>query len=66
MPLIGHCRKRSLIFLFSEAGVFLLPAIVYRSAYGDTPTDRFRIGYGRLNVEEGLEAVQSYPARRAA
>lgn len=46
--------------------MFLLPAIVYRSAYGDTPTDRFRIGYGRLNVEEGLEAMQSYPARRAA
>jgi hypothetical protein len=46
--------------------VFLLPAIVYRSAYGDTPTDRFHIGYGRLNVEEGLEAMQSYPARRAA
>ena len=43
-----------------ESGVFLLPASVYESALGPIPSDRFRIGIGRRNVPECLEALASY------
>ncbi|TVZ90388.1 aminotransferase class I/II-fold pyridoxal phosphate-dependent enzyme [Streptomyces sp. BK340] len=42
--------------LVEEAGVLLLPAGIYRSELTPTPTDRFRIGIGRANPEEGLAA----------
>ncbi|MFY1677733.1 MULTISPECIES: aminotransferase class I/II-fold pyridoxal phosphate-dependent enzyme [unclassified Streptomyces] len=42
--------------LLREAGVLLLPAGVYRSELTDGPNDRFRIGVGRANPEEGLAA----------
>jgi aspartate/methionine/tyrosine aminotransferase len=37
-----------------KTGVLFLPASSYRSDLGFTPTDRFRIGCGRANMEEGL------------
>ena len=40
--------------LVEEAGVLLLPASIYRSDLGPTPSDRFRIGYGRKNMPEAL------------
>ncbi|MGO1590705.1 MAG: aminotransferase class I/II-fold pyridoxal phosphate-dependent enzyme [Ancrocorticia sp.] len=40
--------------LVQEAGVLLLPPSMYQSELGPTPTDRFRIGIGRANPEEGL------------
>ncbi|MEJ8660857.1 MULTISPECIES: aminotransferase class I/II-fold pyridoxal phosphate-dependent enzyme [Streptomyces] len=43
--------------LVEEAGVLLLPASIYRSDLTPTPTDRFRIGIGRRDPEEGLSAV---------
>ena len=46
--------------LVEEAGVLLLPASVYRSELGDTPRDRFRIGFGRDNMAEALSAFRSF------
>lgn len=46
--------------LVERAGVLLLPATVYRSALGPTPVDRFRIGYGRAGLAEGLEAFRQH------
>ena len=50
--------------LVEEAGVLLLPASIYQSALTDTPDDRFRIGFGRLNTAEGLAAMRDYLASR--
>ena len=52
--------------LVEESGVLLLPASVYRSELGATPTDRFRIGYGRDNMEAGLAALRGHLKRVAA
>jgi aspartate/methionine/tyrosine aminotransferase len=52
--------------LVEESGVLLLPASVYRSELGATPTDRFRIGYGRDNLEAGLTALRGHLRRVAA
>lgn len=49
--------------LVEEAGVLLLPSTIYRSDLGPTPTDRFRLGYGRADLDEGLEAMSSHLAR---
>jgi len=38
------------------AGVLLLPARVFRSELLELPTDRVRIGFGRLSFAAGLEA----------
>ncbi|MEM9171142.1 MAG: pyridoxal phosphate-dependent aminotransferase [Pseudomonadota bacterium] len=46
--------------LIEEAGVLLLPSSIYASALGQTPVDRFRIGFGRRQVPEGLAAMQAY------
>jgi aspartate/methionine/tyrosine aminotransferase len=44
--------------LAEENGIFLLPASVYESELGETPGDRFRIGYGRRSFAEGLDALR--------
>ena len=49
--------------LVEEAGVFLAPASIYRSELCETPADRFRIGYGRANIEEGLDAMRTWILR---
>jgi aspartate/methionine/tyrosine aminotransferase len=49
--------------LVEEAGVFLVPASIYTSELGETPADRFRIGYGRANIEEGLDAMRTWILR---
>ncbi|GAA2781327.1 pyridoxal phosphate-dependent aminotransferase [Kitasatospora aburaviensis] len=46
--------------LVEEAGVLLLPASIYRTELTPTPTDRFRIGVGRANPEEGLAAFAQW------
>jgi aspartate/methionine/tyrosine aminotransferase len=46
--------------LVERAGVLLLPATVYRSQLGPTPTDRFRIGYGRAGLGQGLAAFRNH------
>jgi len=45
-----------------EHGVFLLPMSVYESDLADVPIDRFRIGIGRRNVPECLEALAAHLA----
>lgn len=47
-----------------EAGVMLLPASVYRSELADVPSDRFRVGLGRLSVPDSLAALAGHLARR--
>ena len=46
--------------LVEEAGVVVLPPSVYASALTATPTDRFRMGYGRNHIDEGLAAVRAH------
>ena len=52
--------------LVEQTGVLLLPASVYKSDLGATPADRFRVGYGRANLEEGLAAMRTHLRKRAA
>lgn len=49
--------------LVEDSGVFLLPASVYRSTLGPAPSDRFRIGYGRADLDEGLAALEAHLTR---
>lgn len=44
--------------LVEEAGAILLPASIYASALTPTPLDRFRIGYGRRKLADGLNAMR--------
>lgn len=46
--------------LVEQSGVLLLPANIYDSDLTSGPTDRFRIGYGRCGMAEGLEAFRAY------
>jgi aspartate/methionine/tyrosine aminotransferase len=46
--------------LVEEAGVLLLPASIYRSELLETPQDRFRIGFGRANIKDGLAAFSAF------
>jgi aspartate/methionine/tyrosine aminotransferase len=52
--------------LVQQAGIVVLPASIYRSALGPTPTDRFRIGFGRNHVPAGLEAMREQIAAMAS
>ncbi len=49
------CRR-----LVEESGVFLLPSSIYDSTLTETPKDRFRIGFGRKNLEAGLEVMDAH------
>jgi aspartate/methionine/tyrosine aminotransferase len=49
--------------LVEEEGVLLLPASLYRSELMDTPTDHFRIGFGRDNMDAGLTAFRAFMDR---
>lgn len=55
----AFCREA-----LEEEGVLLLPASLYRSELMEAPTDRFRIGCGRLKLEEGLQALRRFMDRR--
>jgi aspartate/methionine/tyrosine aminotransferase len=48
----AFCRR-----LVAQHGVMLLPASIYRSQLLPTPPDRFRIGFGRRDFAEGLDAM---------
>jgi hypothetical protein len=45
--------------LVERTGVLLLPASIYLSQLTPTPTDRFRIGYGRAHLDAGLAALEA-------
>lgn len=49
--------------LVEESGVFLLPSSIYDSTLTPTPKDRFRIGFGRRNISEGLKVMDEHIAR---
>ncbi len=51
--------------LLDEEGVLVLPASIYRSEIADAPADRFRVGIGRLGLDEGLEAFDRFMRRHA-
>ena len=46
--------------LVEESGVLLLPSTIYRSALGPTPADRFRLGFGRTGLDQGLAAMEAH------
>lgn len=46
--------------LVEQCGVLLLPSTIYSSQLGPTPSDRFRIGLGRLGLEEGLTVMEEH------
>ncbi|WP_306116155.1 MULTISPECIES: pyridoxal phosphate-dependent aminotransferase [unclassified Roseovarius] len=46
--------------LVEEAGVLFLPSTIYSSELGPTPTDRFRLGFGRTGLDEGLAALDAH------
>lgn len=46
--------------LVEEVGVVLLPASIYRSSLGPSPTDRFRIGFGRFHTKAGLDVMRAF------
>ena len=49
--------------LLEQVGVLLLPGSIYASELGPTPTDRFRIGFGRSGMDNGIAAMDSYLAQ---
>lgn len=44
--------------LVENHGILLLPAHIYHSDLTHTPQDRFRIGFGRDNMDEGFHALR--------
>ena len=50
--------------LVEDSGVLLLPSTIYRSELCATPTDRFRLGFGRKGLDEGLAALDAHIAQR--
>ena len=54
--------ERFTLDLVEQSGVLLLPATIYQSALGDAPTDRFRLGFGRQNMDQGLAAFEAHLA----
>ena len=40
--------------------IVLLPAAIYKSSLTPTPPDRFRIGFGRDYVPEGMSALRAW------
>lgn len=50
--------------LVEESGVLLLPSTIYRSDLGETPTDRFRLGYGRKGIDEGLAVMEAHVSNK--
>ncbi|MDW3177457.1 MAG: aminotransferase class I/II-fold pyridoxal phosphate-dependent enzyme [Acidimicrobiia bacterium] len=50
--------------LVEQSGVLLLPSTIYRSHVGPNISDRFRLGYGRRGLDEGLAAMSEHLDRR--
>ena len=49
--------------LVEESGVLFLPSTIYKSTLGATPTDRFRLGFGRRGLDKGLAALDAHLIR---
>ena len=52
--------------LVEKSGVLFLPGTIYSSALTPTPTDRFRLGFGRLGLDEGLAALDAHIVKNRA
>lgn len=50
--------------LVEESGVLLLPSTIYRSELGDTPKDRFRLGFGRKGLDAGLAVMETHVSKK--
>ncbi len=46
------CRR-----VLEQGGCLFLPSSIYTSRLGQVPADRFRLGYGRKGLKEGLEVL---------
>ena len=46
--------------LVEESGILFLPSTIYSSELGETPTDRFRLGFGRKGLDEGLAVLDAH------
>ena len=51
--------------LVEESGVLLLPSTIYASELCETPKDRFRLGFGRRGLDDGLAAMDAHLEREA-
>ena len=49
--------------LVEDSGVLLLPSSIYRSELGPVPQDHFRIGFGRLGMDQGLAVFGDWLTR---
>ncbi|MEN7341640.1 MAG: pyridoxal phosphate-dependent aminotransferase [Pseudomonadota bacterium] len=52
--------------LIEETGVLLLPASIYASELMTAPADRFRIGFGRAGMAEGLAVFSDFMQKHAS
>ncbi|MEM7562617.1 MAG: pyridoxal phosphate-dependent aminotransferase, partial [Pseudomonadota bacterium] len=46
--------------LVEKSGVLFLPGAIYSSELTSTPTDRFRLGFGRSRQDQGMAALEAY------
>lgn len=46
--------------LVEQSGVLLLPGSIYASTLTPSPKDRFRLGFGRAGLDEGLAAIDAH------
>ncbi len=53
------CRE-----LVDQRGVLLLPASVYRSELMSSPSDHFRIGFGRSGITRGISELRAFVEQR--
>jgi len=53
-----HCRT-----LVEKSGVLLLPSALFHSGLLPVPPNRFRVGFGRKDIEIGLEAWRAHLQR---
>ena len=51
--------------LVEESGVLFLPSTIYSSELGSTPNDRLRLGFGRSNLDEGIEVLDEHLSKNA-
>ena len=52
--------------MVEESGVLLLPSTIFHSDLGPTPQDRFRLGFGRSGLAQGLAAMDAHIAHKYA
>ena len=52
--------------LVEESGVLLLPGTIFSSRLGPVPKDRFRLGFGRSGLKEGLAAMDAHIMKNKA